>query len=215
MNTNPKAKRVLCFGDSNTWGYIPGTKHNRYPADIRWTGVLQQLLGSEFEIIEEALNSRGITKGDSRPGKEGRVGMEYILPCLDSHDPLDYVIVMLGSNELKAEFNFSAEEIGNNLRLLVETISNRVSQFREAKPQVVIVVPPTVDDQTEYCLKDDKYKGAHEKSVQLKSVYSSIAKDTNSFIVDVQDELKTGEDGVHLLEGSHKVLAEAVVRVLR
>ncbi len=85
---------------------------------------------------------------------------------------------------------------GNNLRLLVETISNRVSQFREAKPQVVIVVPPTVDDQTEYCLKDDKYKGAHEKSVQLKSVYSSIAKDTNSFIVDVQDELKTGEDGV-------------------
>ena len=97
MNTNPKAKRILCFGDSNTWGYIPGTKHNRYPADIRWTGVLQQLLGSEFEIIEEALNSRGITKGDSRPGKEGRVGMEYILPCLDSHDPLYYVIVMLGS----------------------------------------------------------------------------------------------------------------------
>ncbi len=59
MNTNPTAKRILCFGDSNTRGYIPGgTWWGRYPADVRWTGVLQNLLGNEYEIIEEGRGAR-------------------------------------------------------------------------------------------------------------------------------------------------------------
>jgi lysophospholipase L1-like esterase len=215
MNTNPNAKRILCFGDSNTWGYIPGTKHNRYPADVRWAGVLQNLLGQEYEIIEEALNSRGIMKGDRRPGKEGRIAMEYILPCLDSHDPLDYVIVMLGSNELKAEFNLPAIDIGENLRHLVETIQNRNSQFRDTKPQIIIVVPPTMNEQTQYSLKENKYVGAHDKSVEMKKIFAQIAQETNCAIVDVQDELVTGEDGVHLLPESHEVLAKALFPLIK
>ena len=130
MNTNIDAKRILCFGDSNTWGYVPGSKHNRYPSNVRWTGILQNMLGSFFEIIEEGLNSRGIINGDKRPGKEGRSGMEYIVPCLDTHDPLDFIIVFLGTNELKSELNLTSEDIGENLRILINTISNHPSQFR-------------------------------------------------------------------------------------
>lgn len=210
MNINPNSKRILCFGDSNTWGYIPGTKHNRYSSSVRWPGVLQSLLGDEYEIIEEALNSRGIMKGDNRPGKEGRIAMDYILPCLDSHDPLDYVIVMLGSNELKAEFNLLTQDIGENLRIFIETVSNRNSQFRDIKPKIIILVPPAMDDQTEYCLKGDKYVGAHNKSIELKTTYAKIAEETGCSVVDVQDELLVGEDGVHMLAESHELLAKAV-----
>lgn len=60
MNTNPKAKRILCFGDSNTWGYIPGTNYDRYSVDVRWTGILQEKLGRDYEVIEDGVNSRTI-----------------------------------------------------------------------------------------------------------------------------------------------------------
>lgn len=215
MNTNPNAKRILCFGDSNTWGYVSGTKHQRYPANKRWTGLLQNLLGNDYEIIEEGLNSRGITKGDSRPGKEGRVAMDYILPCLDSHDPLDYVLLMLGSNELKSEFSLSTEDIGENLKLLIQTIQNRSSQFRDIKIEIVILVPPVLNENTEYSQNNNKYVGAYEKSLQFKGVYSKIAKEFDLKIVDVQDQMVVGIDGAHITEESHGILANAVWDMLK
>lgn len=215
MNTNLNAKRILCFGDSNTWGYISGTKHQRYPANIRWTGVLQNLLGNDYEIIEEGLNSRGILKGDNRPGKEGRVAMDYILPCLDTHDPLDYVLIMLGSNELKSEFNLSTKGIGENLKVLVQTIQNRSSQFRDIKPEVIIIVPPILNENTEYSLNNNKYVGAYEKSLGFKEVYSQIAKEFDLKIVDVQDQMIVGVDGAHITEESHAILAKAVCDVIK
>jgi lysophospholipase L1-like esterase len=214
MNINPNARRVLCFGDSNTWGYVPGTKSERYPVNIRWTGVLQKLLGDNFEVIEEGLNSRGIVKGDSRPGKEQRSAMEYILACLDSHDPLDFVVVCLGANELKAEFNLSAEEVGKNLEKLIQTITTRPSQFRSIVPQVIIIVPAIINELTDYAKKDGKFVGAMQKSIELKEVLSLVARENNCVLVDVQDQLSTGVDGVHLLVESHQILSEAVSAVI-
>jgi len=214
MNTNDNIKRILCFGDSNTWGYIPNSGHNRYGASIRWTGVLQNLLGSSYEIIEEGLNSRGILNGDNRPGKEGRSAMEYIIPCLDTQDPLDYVIVLLGTNELKAELNLSPEEIGKNLKILLNVISQRPSQFREEKPKLILVNPPVLNENTEYALKGDKYKGATEKSLALGVIFKKIASDTGATFVDVQDQLNTGEDGVHMLPEAHEVLGKELYKII-
>lgn len=214
MNTNDNVKRVLCFGDSNTWGYIPNSKHNRYRASVRWTGVLQNLLGNSHEIIEEGLNSRGILNGDNRPGKEGRSAMEYIIPCLDTHDPLDYVIVLLGTNELKAELNLSPEEIGENLKTLLNVINQRPSQFRELKPKLVLVNPPILNENTEYALKGDKYKGATEKSLALGVIFEKIANDIGATFVDVQDKLITGEDGVHMTSEAHEILGKDIYKVI-
>src|SRR5438309_1536590 len=115
MNINPSAKRALCFGDSNTWGYISGSDHIRLDVNKRWPGILQEKLGNEWEVIEEGLNSRAIIHEDSRAGKEGRSATSYIIPCLDTHDPLDWVIVMLGGNELKSEYNMSAQEVADSM----------------------------------------------------------------------------------------------------
>lgn len=117
--------RILCYGDSNTWGYISGSNHERYGNKERWTKILAESLGNDFEIIEEGLNSRTLTSNDTRLGKEGKNGYEYLIPCLDTHDPIDLVILMLGTNELKATYNKTAKEIGNILEeYFIKTILN-------------------------------------------------------------------------------------------
>ena len=91
-------KHILCYGDSNTHGYIPGG--GRYDDDTRYTGILAKLLGSDYRIIEEGLNSR--TSSFDDPFEPYKNGMDCLIPCLDSHKPLDLTILMLGSNDMKS-----------------------------------------------------------------------------------------------------------------
>ena len=201
MNT-----RILCFGDSYTWWYIPGSNHERFPENVRFPKKLQELLGSDFEVIEEGLNSRTLTSEDERPGKEGRNGSSYLIPCLDTHDPLDLVILMLWTNELKHVFQNSPEQIGNLLeKFFVKTILNRKSQFQDKYPQVLIISLPIINEETEY--SSERYIGATEKAKELRDVYSEIANRNNCHFIDAND-LEVGSDGVHLTKESHIKLAE-------
>lgn len=203
-----KQIRILCYGDSNTWGYISGSDHQRYGNNERWTKILAKLLGSDFEIIEEGLNSRTLISNDTRPGKEGKNGYEYLIPCLDTHDPIDLVILMLGTNELKSTYNKSTKEIGEMLeKYFVKTILNRKSQLEESYPNLLIVTPPVVNEDREYCKANNKYLGATQKSKELNDIYKDIAEKYNCYFLDNQG-LETGIDGVHLTKESHKKLAE-------
>lgn len=202
--------RVLCYGDSNTWGYISGSNHERYGNKERWTRVLAELLGNDFEVIEEGLNSRTLTSNDTRVGKEGKNGYEYLIPCLDTHDPIDLVVLMLGTNELKTAYNKTAEEIGNILEeYFVKTILNRKSQFRNSYPKLLIVTPPIVNEEVEYCKAGNKYVGATQKSMDLNNIYKNIAKKYNCYFLS-NDDLMTGPDGVHLTKESHEKLARKI-----
>lgn len=199
---------VLCYGDSNTWGCISGSDHQRYGNEERWTKILAKMLGNNFEIIEEGLNSRTLLSNDTRPGKEGKNGYEYLIPCLDTHDPINLVVLMLGTNELKNAYNKEAEEIGKMLEeYFVKTILNRKSQFKETYPKLLIVVPPIVNENQEYCKAKNKYLGAMEKSKRLNNIYKEIAERYNCYFLS-NDGLETGIDGVHLTKESHRKLAE-------
>lgn len=200
--------RVLCYGDSNTWGYISGSNYLRYDNNKRWTKLLANLLGNRFEVIEEGLNSRTLISNDLRPGREFRNGYEYLIPCLDTHDPIDLVVLMLGTNELKKAYNKTAEEIGKILEeYFVKTILNRKSQFRESYPKLLLVTPPVVNEYTKYSKKNNTLLGATQKSKDLNIIYKSIAKKYSCYFLS-NDELITGPDGVHLTEESHKRLAK-------
>lgn len=202
--------RVLCYGDSNTWGYISGSDHKRYGNTERWPKVLASLLGDRFEVIEEGLNSRTLTSDDPRPGREGRNGYQYLIPCLDSHDPLDVVVIMLGSNELKPIYNRSLDEIGELFEeYFVETILNRKSQFNESTPRLIIIAPPLVNENNNLGIEPEKYMGAGEKSTHFNDMYQAIAlKYGCSFVAN--HGLETGPDGLHLTLESHKELAKRV-----
>ncbi|MCA9391935.1 hypothetical protein KC614_01895 [candidate division WWE3 bacterium] len=209
MNTNPNAKRVLCFGDSLTWGYMPATSHERFAANVRWTGKLQMLLGDNYEIIEEGLNSRSLVSEDTRPGKEGRNGSTYIIPCLDTHDPIDLVIIMLGTNELKDNFESTPDQIISSFEEhFVKVIAERKSQFKDTNPHILIMIPPAIDLSKEYALA--RYANSKDKYDAMVSGYTKISQKYNASLILASEYVTTGDDGVHIAEGSHAKLADAL-----
>lgn len=107
-------KQILCFGDSNTHGFNP--LGERFDWNTRWTGILADLLGPDYHVIEEGMNGRTSSLDD--PFVPCRNAMDYIIPCLESHKPLDLVILMLGSNDMKQFFSPSLEKITASLERL-------------------------------------------------------------------------------------------------
>lgn len=205
-------KRILFFGDSNTWGYIPASNHERFPESIRFPKVTQSILGDSFEVIEEGLNSRTLVSDDERPGKEGRNGKDYLIPCLDSHDPLDLVVLMLGTNELKHRFGNTTKQIGELFeKHFVKTVLSRKSQFRNSYPKVIIISLPIIDENIQYA--KERYIGGTHNSTELKDIYWKIAQENGCGFID-STGLKVGADGVHLTKESHiklgKMVAEAI-----
>ena len=115
---------------------------------------------------------------------------------------------MLGTNELKSTYNKNAKDVGEMLeRYFVKTILNRKSQLKDNYPKLLIVVPPLVNENQEYCKVNDKYLGALQKSKELNDIYKDIAERYNCYFLGNQG-LETGIDGVHLTKESHKKLAE-------
>ncbi|MCI8547137.1 MAG: hypothetical protein HFJ44_07925 [Clostridia bacterium] len=193
--------KILCYGDSNTWGYIPGTDYQRFSKEERWTGVLQRMLGDKFEIIEEGLNSRTLISVDKRKDKEGRSGAEYLLPCLDTHDPIDLVIIMLGTNELKTEYYRNPKEIGEIFEeIFVKKIISRKSVCRNTTPKLLIITPPLITKE------NPKFIGGKEKSEKLNDIYEDIAIRNECEFMGNED-WEVGEDGVHLSRDGHRILA--------
>lgn len=207
--------RILCFGDSNTWGYISGSDHQRYGIGERWTSILSELLGNEYEVIEEGLSGRTLTSNDMRPGKEGKNGYDYLLPCLDTHDPVDLVVLMLGTNELRAVYNKSAKDIGEIFeQYFVKTILNRKSGCKDSYPKLLIITPPIVNEDVGHWGDNNKYIGASKKSEELNDIYKSIAEKYNCYFL-CNEGLKTGIDGIHLTKESHNKLANILNNEIR
>ena len=108
-------KTIVCFGDSNTWGFNPATK-DRLDRDSRWTGVLRNTLGAEYIVVEEGLNGRTTVWDDPIEGYKN--GKTYLIPCLETNHPFDLITIMLGMNDLKKRFSLSAFDVANGAGVL-------------------------------------------------------------------------------------------------
>lgn len=213
MNTNPLAKRILCYGDSYTHGASP-EGGPRFGPDKRWTGVLQDLLGDTFEVIEEGLYARTLNSDDLRPGREGKNGRNYLVPCLESHDPLDAVILFLGANELKERYHKTAKEIGDMLESdFVKTILGRDYDARDGHPELLIIAPPIID--TDNPATQPRYAGAHEKNLQLGAVFQLVVQRNGCHFLDAASVVTVGADGTHLDEENNRKLAHALAPVIK
>ena len=136
-------KTVLCFGDSNTWGYIPGSGGERHPREARWPNVLAATLGGGYEVIAEGLGGRTATY--DRPDSEGRNGLPYLVPCLQSHAPVDLVVIFLGTNDV----NFMDDErVARCVARLVRIARASESGPDWGPPDVLVLCPPAFDGHT-------------------------------------------------------------------
>lgn len=214
MNTNPNAKRVLIFGDSNTYG-SPPTKFGRLGVDERYTGVMQSLLGDEYEIIEEGLSARTMCASDQETKEKGLVGVDYILPCFISHSPIDVLVINLGTNELKERFGLSAMQIRDNLARFCDAVLKKSEQLKERKRisplfKILIVSPGYIDES----LAGDGWKGAGVLSREIGELFKKYSEEKGFAFVDLGSVAEVGEDGLHYTISSHKsiaaVLAEKV-----
>jgi lysophospholipase L1-like esterase len=127
-------KTLVCFGDSNTWGYVPGSLGDRFPREVRWPNRLQAALGAGWEVIAEGLNGRTATI--ERPDSEGRNGLPYLLPCLLSHAPVALVVIFLGTNDVNY---IDDERVARCVARLVEVAR------RAGAGDVLVVCPPPFD----------------------------------------------------------------------
>ncbi len=208
MNINPNITRVLCFGDSNTWGRS-GRSKKRYASNVRWTGILQEKLGSGYEVIEEGLMSRTTNLDD--PDKPGRNGKKCLPVVLESHYPVDIVILWLGTNDLKEKYNRMPEEVVSALEELIEVIYS--FSMNEACPKVLLVSPPLVEKK--YLKPNTQFRGAHEKSRQLGPLIKQLAKRKQCQFIDLPKYVSAGKfDGVHLEPETQEKIADLFYRFI-
>ncbi|MBQ8109989.1 MAG: SGNH/GDSL hydrolase family protein [Clostridia bacterium] len=136
-------KRILCFGDSNTYGYIP--TGGRYDAHTRWPMRMQEALGEGFTVIEEGFNGRTCVFDDPVEGGY-KSGVQYLPPCIMSHNPLDAVLIMLGTNDTKVRFGMTPMTIGQSMMQLVRTAKQYAVDEQGRASRVYIVAPPLILD---------------------------------------------------------------------
>ncbi len=197
--------RILCFGDSNTWGYDPATQ-DRFDRDVRWPGVLRSTLGSGYEVIEEGLNGRTTVWNDPIEGYKN--GHDYLIPCLESHRPLDLVVIMLGTNDLKKRFSLSAYDIASGAGVLVKVVQQSAAGPGGAAPQVLLMAPPPVVRLTEYA---DMFEHAEARSLKFAEQYRRVAAEMNCAFLDAGSVIVSSElDGIHFESSEHAKLGRAV-----
>jgi lysophospholipase L1-like esterase len=204
------SKTILCFGDSNTWGYNAETQGRFQPGE-RWTGVLAQDLGPSYRVIEEGLNGRTTVWDDPIEGYKN--GKEYLIPCLASHAPIDLIAIMLGTNDLKRRFSVSAFDIAQSVGVLTDVVGKSMAGPKAGAPQVLLIAPPVVGRLTEYAemFGDD----AVARSKQFGRHYRQIAEQSRAHFLDAAQVIVSGDlDGIHFDAEQHQKLGKAVaVRV--
>jgi len=203
-------KRILCYGDSNTWGYNPVTQ-DRFSKHERWTGQLSQALGDEYDVIEEGLNGRTTVWDDPIEGYKN--GREYLIPCLETHKPLDLVIIFLGVNDLKKRFSLSAYDIANGAGILVEVVQKSNTGITEAAPKVLLIAPPPVGKLTDFA---EMFEGAEAKSLRFAQHYRRVASELGCALFDASTVIVSSDlDGIHFEQGEHAKLGQAVAVKVR
>jgi lysophospholipase L1-like esterase len=203
---------VVCYGDSNTHGADPVTLA-RHPRDVRWTGLLARRLDGFAQVVEEGLNGRTTVWDD--PFMAFRNGLPYLLPCLRSHAPVDLLVLMLGTNDLKSVFARSAPEIASGVGALVDVALASGTGPEGGRPGVLLVAPPRLGETTDRS-ELWGFGQARATASELPRLYRNLAGFKGIAFLDAA-ALVEGDpaDGVHLDAAGHAVLADAIEAAVR
>lgn len=203
-------KNILCYGDSNTWGADP-VNNTRHPYEKRWTTVLQKELGSDYLVIPEGLNGRTTVWDD--PIELHKSGSKYLPPCLESHKPLDLVIIMLGTNDLKQRFSLPACDIARGVGVLVDIVMQSSCGPDNSAPEVLVLIPPEVQKLGDFA---DMFAGSRNKSLGFPEAYGKMAAEKGVEAIEIGRNVRLGDsDGIHFESDQLPVLGKLVAGEVR
>lgn len=210
MNINNQAKRILCYGDSITWGRKCDS-FERWEASKRWTGVMQAELGNRFEVIEEGLRAR-MAKGEN-PFFPDRDGYSQFGPIYGSQVPIDLVLLLLGTNDTNSKSNKTAPIIANEIGSYIELTEKWSRQLEVKTPKIMLVSPPIIRDDK---LKDTTmFSDSEMKSKELGRHLLAVAEKRNAYFFDAAEIVSAGDDGVHLDVLANKALGKALAKKIK
>ena len=207
-------KRILCFGDSLTWGYDPD-RAVRFAPEDRWTGVLAAKLGEGYTVIEEGQNGRTIATDDPAEGEKN--GIRYIVPCLESQSPLDIMILMLGTNDLKRKFSYAADDIAGEMELFLRKVLSHNRFKMGDSMKILLVSPPVVGDKIRDSVFGDSFgfENAREVSAKLGKLYGQLADKYGCAFLDASEVVRVSDsDSIHLDAEEQRKLADAIYNSL-
>lgn len=198
-------KQILCFGDSNTYGLIPATK-DRYDWNTRWTGILSKKIEKNgYRVVEEGLCGRTTIFEDAT--RKGRKGADLLPIILETHKPIDTVVLMLGTNDCKTAYGATAEKIGSGIELLIK-------QIKDSDPDINIILVSPIElgeGVWEEGFDTEFNENSVKVSKQLPEVYRKIAERYDADFVAASDYARpSSEDREHLNEFGNRQLAEAI-----
>ena len=203
-------KSVLCYGDSLTWGFNPADG-TRFAFDERWPGVLQAALGDGYRVVEEGLSGRLVASESwVLPNRNGRA---MLAPLLETHAPLDWVVILLGINDVGPSFHLTSQQIAFGCATLVWTVQKSFASPGGAAPQILLVAPHPLGS-----IKGMMglfFAGAEETSRQLAASYEVIATSCGVKYLDAGKVVTASEaDGVHLDAAGQRKLGLAIAQVI-
>ena len=211
-----RKKHILCLGDSNTHGRCadpaegsdPAFQPYRFKEDERWTCLLQQALGDEYLVLEEGLNGRTTVFSD--PLLEDMAAIDYIRPCMKSHQPIDLLIVMLGTNDVKARFCVTPPEVALGMERLLQHAA--ATDAWASAPNILLIAPAPIGAGVyQTPMASIMGSGCAEKSEALATEYQLLTETHGFAFLDAGKHCTVSSaDFIHLTKQSHAELAKAV-----
>lgn len=206
-------KRILVFGDSLTWGWTPAepiVPTTRHPMEDRWTTAMSEALGEGYEVAVEGLSGRTTNIDDPNDPKLN--GADYLPSAMASHEPLDLVIILLGTNDTKTYLDRTPLEIalgaGELINIVHESPGWDWTDYET--PEVLLISPPPLGE-TIAPGAAEIFEGSREKSEALPEVYLGMAELAGEHFFDAGTAIETdGVDGIHFTAGTNRTLGEAV-----
>ncbi len=207
-------RTVLCFGDSNTYGAVPTLARvgrHRFAPDRRWPGILRKQLGPGWQVVEEGHPSRTTLRDDPIEGshKNGLRGLPIVL---ESHMPLDLVILMLGTNDLKLRFAASPADIADSIEVLAKAVMSSECGPAGSAPAVMIIAPPPMQ---EVDWLGEMFVGGAAKSGEFGARFGEVARRCGATFLDAGAIVESSTvDGIHLESDSHRALGSAIAKLI-
>ncbi|HEV2614574.1 MAG TPA: GDSL-type esterase/lipase family protein [Gammaproteobacteria bacterium] len=213
---------ILCYGDSNTWGNIAGSRNaelllaKRFDRNIRWTGVLQKLLGEKYHIIEAGLNGRNTAFDETRFVRPSRNGLATLPLILEMHYPLDLVIIMLGTNDAIMDFNATPEQTTIAIQKMIRFIKTSHLGKAFSAPKVLLISPAPIIQNNSEGFKVFFNQESITKTQQLAYYYKKLAHQESCLFIDAAKiATVSDDDGVHIEAESHRKLAEVIATAVQ